>query len=340
MGRETGAAHLLFFTAILSLMLVLSGSVMLRPPGPTASAVMNPDVDARVHSAGSVSRQETFPAAQSTNRTYYVGAQAQEAICAPDVVCTFLTNSGARTTIQVVSQEVNGCLSYWIGDDSGANIWGQVGYYICDGSTPVAFYQIWNLDTYSILTTGVSAISPGYHQFSMYVDSGTTWAYAVDGNVTGTYDMGANSSMPTYPVQALSEEGYVSAPWVPAPVTFSSAIQTFNSGVWTPAEASTSYGGDCNSDGSPGKTGYYAPYSCWGAQGNLQNSTIPTDAFVVGGNVPLILSGSPLWNGAASPPAATTTESSTSASSASFPTAAAASNHAFRGLEHGTLRIV
>ena len=248
--------------------------------------------DPRVNSSSAPTKQSHSSSTGSVINVYYVGAQAPTEICSP--ACIDLVNSGARTTIQVLSQQVKGCLSYWISDDSGANIWGQVGYYICDGSTPVAFYQVWDLNTYSVLETSSSNISDGYHQFSMYFSSGTTWEYAVDGKVFGAYDMRSNVSMPSHPVQALSEEGYVSAPWTPARVTFSSAIQILNSGEWSSAQTLSAYSGGCNSDGAVGGAGTSDSSLCWGAQGNLQNSTLAAEAVVVGGSTPTILSGSPL----------------------------------------------
>ncbi len=72
--------------------------------------------------------QYLFPS--SGSNTYRIGAQIQDAVCGS--TCNYLNNTGARTTVQVVSEPVVGCLSYWVSDDSAANIWGQVGYYICN----------------------------------------------------------------------------------------------------------------------------------------------------------------------------------------------------------------
>src|SRR5215467_11993025 len=106
-------------------------------------------------------RDQTFSSTtvSSGSSNYWVGEQVA------------IQNTGVQATIQVVSEQVTGCLSYWIGDDSAANIWGQVGYYLCDSSTPIAFYQIWNLNTYSVLVTGTTSVSTGNHQFSMYLQS-------------------------------------------------------------------------------------------------------------------------------------------------------------------------
>lgn len=295
MFGQPARARLVAF-AVLSLTLALPSSRAMQPVAIATPNENGLNPASVTHPPAFLSGGPSFQATGSGTDTYYVGAQEQDGGCEPDSDCSFPVNSGAQTTIQVVSQQATGCLSYWIGDDSAANIWGQVGYYICNGSPPTAFYQVWSLNTYSVLATGTSPISTGYHQFSMYVASGTTWAYAVDGDVIGTYDMKSNSSMPAYPVQALSEEGYVGSPWIPAQVNFSSAIETLNLGNWSRSQVSTAYAGGCGSDGSVGKAGYLAPYSCWGAEGNLQNSTIPAGSLVVGGDSPPILSGSPLWN--------------------------------------------
>src|SRR5689334_7312120 len=88
-------------------------------------------------------------ASTSSSSFFYVGA-FMNSNSDPSAV----PNSGVQATIQVVSQKATGCLSFWVDDDAASNIWGQVGYYICNGSTPVAFYQIWNLNNGSLLSTG------------------------------------------------------------------------------------------------------------------------------------------------------------------------------------------
>ena len=125
-------------------------------------------------------------AAPGTNSTWWVGASSTDSSALP--------NAGVKSVIQVFSTHVTGCLSFWVSDDTGDNNWGQVGYYICNGSTPEAFYQVWNLNTKSVLTGGIAPISTGAHTFAMYLQSGTTWAYAMDGSVMGTYNMGSSTS--------------------------------------------------------------------------------------------------------------------------------------------------
>jgi hypothetical protein len=223
--------------------------------------------------------QPQFAAGGSGSSGYWVGAQASDS--------TALPNTGIQATIQVISQKVTGCLSFWVSEEASSGTWGQVGYYICNGDMPVAFYQIWSSG--SVQVTGTTSVSTGYHQFSMYVQSGDTWAYALDGTVFGTFNMGAGISSKTYPAQAMSEEGYVNGPWTPARVKFGTAMQVLQSGAWTSPQTAFSYSWPyrCSSD----------LMSCWGLQGNLQYTSVPADTIVVGGGEPQVAGGSPLWNG-------------------------------------------
>ncbi len=281
--------------------LVLLGGlspVLARPSsGPVSSDVGSPTIP----SAGPVLRflppDSASAAVSSGSNVYYVGAQAPTTAGG-----AYLTNAGAQTTIQVVTTTVTGCLSYWIGDDSAANVWGQVGYYICNGATPVAFYQIWNLTSGAALTSGTTSVSTGYHTFSMYSQSGgTTWAFGLDGTPFGTYNLGASVSLGTYPVQAVSEEGLVSGPWTPPQVSFSTAMQTYQTASTNPsgsgwvsvASAFEPWSG-CTSGGASNNTG---GYTCWGIAGHLQDSTIPGDALVTGGSRVPLPAGTSLWNG-------------------------------------------
>lgn len=200
---------------------------------------------------------------------FWVGAEAASQGTLP--------NSGVQATIQVVNQSAPGCLSYWISDDSSANVWGQVGYFICGHQAPLAFYQVWNLSAYAILTTGTADVTVGPHTFSISLLSGTTWAYAVDGEVLGVYDMRSSNSSSSYPVFALSEEGYVSSPWTPSPVEFDTAIQVLKAGTWSPVQLAASYGGG------------------WGVEGNIQDPSLPPDAMTVGGSSTELNPGTALW---------------------------------------------
>jgi hypothetical protein len=236
-------------------------------------------------------RTYKFSSPSSGSNYYFVGAESFAA--------SALSNLGIQGTIEVVTTQVTGCLSFWVADEMSSNtIWGQVGYYICNGATPVAFYQIWKSGSVSV--TGTTSVSTGSHQFSMFLQSGTTWAYALDGATFGTYNMGSSISSATQAVEALSEESYVSGPWNPPQVQFTQ-IQVLKAGVWSSVATGFEPYACTNSS-----------YSCWGAQGNLQSSAVPPNGLAVGGSTPVILGGTTLWNVATS--TTTTTSSSTSSS--------------------------
>ena len=214
-------------------------------------------------------------ATTSTSGNYWwVGASSTDSSALP--------NTGVRANIDVASQSVPGSLSFWISNDLSNNMWGQVGYYLSQGSTtPQAFYQIWNLNTNTIVATGGAAVTTGSHTFSMYLQSGTVWAFALDGNVMGTYDMGSDISSSSYPVYALSEESYTNVtPFSFSDVKFSSAMQVQKSGVWQSVLTAPAYG-----------TG-------WGTQGNIQNNNLAVNQIVVSTSLPSLAAGTTLWNGA------------------------------------------
>lgn len=248
------------------------------------------------------------PPGQSGNSFYWVGANSFHA-------STF-SNSGIQAEIGVVGTPVTGCLSFWVADEMNSDtIWGQVGYYICNGSQPVAFYQIWQGG--SVAVTGTASVSEGDHLFSMFLVQGTTWGYALDGEALGSYDMGSSASSSTHPVEAFSEEGYVAAPFDPPRVEFDS-VQVLNGGVWAPIQTSYQPYGCANSS-----------YSCWGVQGNLQNSSLCFDCFVVGGSTPEVPQGTLLGN--ASMPMAMSI-STTGASTTTHPTAVTSTSARFSAL--------
>ena len=222
-------------------------------------------------------------ASPEATTNFYVGAYANV-----DSDPSGFPNSGVEGAIQVVSQQVSGCLSYWVDDDSAANVWGQVGYYICNGSNPVAFYQVWNLSSSTVLSTGLSNVTLGYHSFSMYSVAasagGDTWAFALDGKVFGNYDMGSNVSSSTYGVSADAEEGYVSSAYQPAKQVGISAVYTYASGDWSAVQSAI----------EPWACGA-TQMSCWGIEGNAQNSSVPAGGYITGGSSLPVGLGSRLW---------------------------------------------
>ena len=224
---------------------------------------------------------QTF-AVPNTNSVWWVGASSTDSSAVP--------NNGVRGTIQVISTPVVGCLAFWVSDDLSNSNWGQVGYYICNASTPVAFYQIWNLNSNTVLTTGSTSVSVGTHTFSMYLQSGTTWAYSLDGVVFGTYDMGASSSSSSYPVYVLSEEEANSIFTFPT-VTFPTALQVMKSESWNPVQTAKSYG-----------TG-------WGVAGATQGTGLQADQVTVGGSLAVLTQGTQLWGTGTTSTSKTTTTS-------------------------------
>jgi hypothetical protein len=204
---------------------------------------------------------------------FYLGAEAA-GVANP-------ANTGVRSYIDVESFLVPiGCAAFWVSDASAANIWMQAGYYICDGSTPVVFMQVWNLDSYTVLYTNAMSTTPtaGEHQFTLSLQSGTTWVATYDGTVIGSYDLQASTSSTNYPVFSTSEENGLAAPISFPTVGFPVAIQALVNGVWT----------------TPSAIQVYNSGATWGLQGQAQNNTLPSDSCVVGGSLSTLTNGSPL----------------------------------------------
>jgi hypothetical protein len=194
---------------------------------------------------------------------WYVGALSNDS--------AYASNQGIRGEIQVVQQEnVSSFLAFWVSDTLSNGLWGQVGYYIFHNSEPTAFYQVWNETTRSEIASGTAAVSFGNHLFSMYVTKGTTFEFSVDNTTIGYHDLGANASSAEEPMYALSEEGYCSAPFSFAPVSFS-GLQVLKGGNWIDLASARSYG------------------SSWGIAANGENQ------FIVGGSYSSIQEGTSLW---------------------------------------------
>jgi Bacterial Ig-like domain (group 3) len=208
----------------------------------------------------------------ASNGVWWVGAQSKDSSALP--------NTGVEGKIQVLSQFFSGCLSFWVSEAELINgDWAQIGYYICDSSTPIAFYQIWNLPDNTIVGAGTTTVSTGSHTFSMYLTSGTTWAFALDGTVFGTYNMGSASFVAQYPIYALSEQSSVSSPQTISQVEFYTALTVLRSGTWQTVSSATSYG------------------SSWGMSGIVQNLLMPADSLLVGSGLPVLAQGTSLWSG-------------------------------------------
>jgi hypothetical protein len=191
-----------------------------------------------------------------------------------------LPNTGVRASIEVQNFSMgSACVSFWISDDTPGNIWGQIGWYICNNDAPVAFYQIWNLNTNQIVGGGTGPIANGIHSFQMSLTSGTTWSFVVDGISIGSYNMGSSVSSSTYPIYSMSEENTLPSP-VPIPlVLFPVAIQAQVGGSWNSALTASAYvlGGS------------------WGLQGPDQNIAIPQNSFALGDALSTPANGATVW---------------------------------------------
>ena len=168
---------------------------------------------------------QTSSASSSGSTTWWVGAVSSDT--------SALSNDGIRATIQVIdlSTTPSQCLSFWVADEFTDSYWGQVGYYLCSGGPPIAFYQVWNQATDTLVTGGTGETpATGNHLFAMYDASGTVWTFTIDGSSIGTFNMGSSTSSPSYRIEALSEETAATT------FTFSSVslsgIQVLKAGGW------------------------------------------------------------------------------------------------------------
>ncbi len=155
-------------------------------------------------------------------------------------------NLGVYSIIQVTNQTFGngygGCLSFWVSDNSlSSGYWGQVGYYACAGGPPVAFYQVWDLNSYSVVSAGAVPVSAGDHNFSMTVSKGTTWAFSVDGAAIGAVDMKSISPGSYEPIFAMSEQNEVASAQPFAPVRFLSSVNIDIGGMWTQPHSLQTY---------------------------------------------------------------------------------------------------
>jgi hypothetical protein len=210
----------------------------------------------------------------SPNTFWYVGAASTESQA--------LSNQGVSTQIQVKNQEIQGVLSFWISETFPNNLWAQVGYYIQNNSSPLAFYQIWNLTAREVLVTNTEPVALGTHTFSMVIlhsnqTRSTIWSFELNGRAFGFYDLGSNQSSSTAAIYAMSEEGYTQHPFAFDPVLFAHAILVFKNGYWSNLSHAYSYG------------------NSWGIQGQMQSAKFHADQFIVGEQTPSLAESSALW---------------------------------------------
>jgi len=204
-----------------------------------------------------------------------------------------LTNSGVLAVMQEVDAppQDGGCFDCWTSEYLDNGFWGQVGFSVCTqtGTDPFisTFYQVWDANPTPevLLVDGESELtSPGIHTYAMSLQSGTTWGFSVDGALLGIYDMGSATSSAPGAIATVCEEGDgVIAPYSPPAISVPVAMCLSNGATWEGASASEVYN---SADLS-------------GVVGNLQNSALPNDAILIGGQSAYAISGTPLWMGAA-----------------------------------------
>ncbi len=200
---------------------------------------------------------------------WYVGASSREET----------PNTGISSIIQVKSQNVTGVLSFWVSEALSNNFWAQVGYFINNSSEPIAFYQIWNLNNLTEIFTGTTAVTNGYHNFSMVLETGNLWQFALDSIPFGNFDLKANASNPDYPIYAMSEEGYVTSPFAFSEVLFSRAIQVVYQNAWHNATSATSFG------------------DAWPIQGQQQSPKLAANEMLIGADPSQQVEGTfPRWD--------------------------------------------
>ena len=120
----------------------------------------------------------------------------------------------------------------------------------------------------------------------MALESGTTWAFSVDGNAFGIRDLGTAAASSSGRMSTLCEESSgVVSPYVPPSVAVPVAMSLLGSG-----DGGTWFG--------VSEADLYNTANLSGAVGNLQDSSLPNGAMRIGGSVPEAAPGTPLWIGA------------------------------------------
>jgi hypothetical protein len=206
-----------------------------------------------------------------TNPFWYVGAASTSPFAE--------SNQGVRSSIEVENQSVSdGDLSFWVSEAFSNNLWAQVGYYVHSGnSSPFAFYQVWNLTDRTILAASNEPLSDGVHTFAIGLTVGNEWNFSVDDSSFGSFDMKTDISSSSYPMYAMSEEGYSPAPFPFNSVLFTSALQVFKYGSWQPVKYADSFGDN------------------WGVQGHDQNGGLADNQVWLGWSKPTLPHDSTLW---------------------------------------------
>jgi hypothetical protein len=114
----------------------------------------------------------------------------------------------------------------------------------------------------------------------MYQTTGTTWSFAVNSNVMGSFDMGSAAFGSQEPIFAMSEQNEVASANPFSTVTFVSALNLKTASGWQPVSSASAY----------------IQGSGWKIAGDVQNSDFPANQFAVGTQLPYTaVPGQALW---------------------------------------------
>ena len=195
--------------------------------------------------------------------------------------------------------------SFWMSQRLSNLMWAQLGMTqhkdlsLNGDGKPHVFLMIF-AGMQSVWSTGddLVPLAPGMHKFEIYLATGTTWAFAVDGILRWTYDMKSDTVNAAYPLEAVMELPFLSgtASSVYFPTRKFANFSELINGQWLLV---------------PIANGYDTSYGSFEllpmkVKGNLQDASLPQGTFVVGQDVPTSPFPSPiLWYGASAPAPAT-----------------------------------
>ncbi len=210
--------------------------------------------------------------------TLFQGAQLQA-----DAYTSPIT--GIKVTIDCVD---NGTQPTWtsLGLDSG--LWGQIGYLGGNqGHYLTPFFQVWDLSGGGLLFDGTkdhSKLSIGTHTFEMSEWKGNVWQFSIDGKKIGTYDMHDNDAdAPGFSVAGFTGTEFSSD--IPSTIDFHN-FSIRQDGAWHVVTDAI-----WHTQGT-----VQPPDTYTGAQGHLQDPTIPDGDWSQGSDLPVISSGTHLWD--------------------------------------------
>jgi len=206
-------------------------------------------------------------------------------------------NTGVRTTVDVtdisglIPAGGNAYIAVWVAVEFPNLRWAQFGYFTNGPGTGMNwFYQIWEdpgeSNESELGGNSGSLPSLGSHQFAIYLQAGTVWAFALDGLVLGTFDMNANVSAGTgapEPIEAVVEQQQLNGipSYIVPIITFTAAIETRQNGVWGAVLVGNAV--NINAD--------------FGTRGRDQVPSLGFNQVVVGDGIPKIPNGTELWHG-------------------------------------------